>query len=245
MVSLRLENNRLAPNAMEPRVVDRRLRCGRRQLHALYQLAGAARGAHPCRAIMCSMCRRRKFRVIAPDVGGGFGVKADAYPGGRAGAVGLAPLRPAGEMDRDPRRHRCAGDNHGRDQVVHAELALDAARQDPRRARARAARRRRLHRVGRGRAADVFAALHAGRLRHPDAAGSPPRRCSPTPRRSASIAAPAGRKAIYVIERLLDRAAAELGIGPTRSAGAISSRRRRCRTRRRPARSTTAANSSG
>ena len=40
------------------------------------------------------------------------------------------------------------------------------------------------------------------------------RACSPTPCRSTPIAAPAGRKSIYLIERLIDAAARELGLDP-------------------------------
>ena len=46
VVKLRVENNRLSPIAMEPRVAHRRLQRGRRSLHALHRLAESARRAH-------------------------------------------------------------------------------------------------------------------------------------------------------------------------------------------------------
>ena len=66
------------------------------------------------------------LRVIAPDVGGGFGVKADAYP---EDALVLWAARKCGRPVKwiGSRSEALLGDNHGRDQVVDAELALDGA----------------------------------------------------------------------------------------------------------------------
>ncbi len=66
-----------------------------------------------------------RFRVIAPDVGGGFGVKADAYP---EDALVLWAARHCRRPVRwaATRSDALLGDNHALDQVVRAELALDA-----------------------------------------------------------------------------------------------------------------------
>ena len=66
-----------------------------------------------------------EFKVVAPDVGGGFGMKAAIYPEEAlvvwAAAKLNRPVKWTGE------RSECiASDTHGRHQITHAELALDA-----------------------------------------------------------------------------------------------------------------------
>jgi len=65
-----------------------------------------------------------RLRVIGPDVGGGFGMKADAYP---EDALVLWASRVAGRPVRwiSTRSEALASDTCGRDQVVHGELAFD------------------------------------------------------------------------------------------------------------------------
>ncbi len=65
-----------------------------------------------------------KFRVIAPDVGGGFGMKGDAYP---EDALVLWASRRCGRPVKwvATRSESLLGDAHGRDQVIHGEMALD------------------------------------------------------------------------------------------------------------------------
>ena len=66
-----------------------------------------------------------KLRVISPDVGGGFGMKADAYP--EDGLVLWASRRCGRPVKWVPTRSESiATDNHGRDQRVQAEMALTA-----------------------------------------------------------------------------------------------------------------------
>ena len=191
----------------------RPIRARRRQLHALHQFAGAARGAHAGRRPSSSACRRPSVRVIAPDVGGGFGVKADAYP---EDALVLWAARKCGRPVKwiGTRSDALLGDNHGRDQVVHAELALDAAGQDSGDPRPCAACGRRVHRVCRGRAVALFVALCAGRLRRPARCGLRPRRSSPTRRRSGVYRGAGRPEGIYVAERLMNEAAAQIGLAP-------------------------------
>jgi carbon-monoxide dehydrogenase large subunit len=49
------------------------------------------------------MCRNQN-QGVSPDVGGGFGMKANLLSRRHPGAVGGQTLRPAGEMDRDAQR---------------------------------------------------------------------------------------------------------------------------------------------
>ena len=166
-ISLRLENNRLAPNAMEPRAA-----LGQYEpADGTYTLYTSSQAPHAVRSQVAGHVfglPETSIRVIAPDVGGGFGVKADAYP---EDALVLWAARKCGRPVKwiGTRSDALLGDNHGRDQVVHAELALDAA------GKILAIRAHALHAVGayivvgRGRAAALFAALCAGRLRRADA----------------------------------------------------------------------------
>jgi carbon-monoxide dehydrogenase large subunit len=135
------------------------------------------------------------FRVVAPDVGDGFGVKADAYP---EDALVLWAARRCGRPVHwvATRADSIAGDNHARDQVVEAELALDAS------GKILAIRSHALHAVGAYIMSAAVAPLVYSLRYTPGVydvqtlwlttkAG-----CSRTPRRSASIAAPAVLKAI-------------------------------------------------
>ena len=51
-----------------------------------------------------SACRPLRLRVVAPDVGGGFGTKCSIYPEDVLIPVRLGPARPARQVDRDPPR---------------------------------------------------------------------------------------------------------------------------------------------
>ena len=77
-VSLQLQNPRLSANPIEPRGCSANT-TGRRRLHPAHQHAEPAR--RPARGWPRARdSPRRRLRVIGPDVGGGFGMKADAYP---------------------------------------------------------------------------------------------------------------------------------------------------------------------
>ncbi|HEV2430298.1 MAG TPA: molybdopterin cofactor-binding domain-containing protein, partial [Burkholderiales bacterium] len=66
-----------------------------------------------------------KLRVISPDVGGGFGMKGDVYP--EDGLVLWASRRLGRPVKWvATRTESLLGDNHGRDQLISAEMALDA-----------------------------------------------------------------------------------------------------------------------
>ena len=72
-----LVNNRLVPNAIEPRR-DRRIR-SRHPGHALYHQPEPARRAPLVISAFIGVAPEHKLRVIAPDVGGGFGSKIFIY----------------------------------------------------------------------------------------------------------------------------------------------------------------------
>jgi carbon-monoxide dehydrogenase large subunit len=123
VVSLRLENNRLSANSMEPRgaIGDYS------PADDSYTLYTSTQNPHGIRSILCGAVFKlpeTKVRVVAYDVGGGFGMKGDTYP--EEGLV-LWASRRLGRPVRwiATRAESIAGDDHGRDQVVNCEMALD------------------------------------------------------------------------------------------------------------------------
>jgi carbon-monoxide dehydrogenase large subunit len=123
VVSLRLENNRLSANALEPRgaIGDYS------PADDSYTLYTSTQNPHGIRSILCGAVFKlpeTKVRVVAYDVGGGFGMKGDTYP--EEGLV-LWASRRLGRPVRwiATRAESIAGDDHGRDQVVNCEMALD------------------------------------------------------------------------------------------------------------------------
>jgi carbon-monoxide dehydrogenase large subunit len=153
-----------------------------------------------------------KFRVVAQDVGGGFGMKGDSYP---EEALVLLASRRVGRPVKwiSTRSEGLLGDAHGRDQLVYGEMALDAE------GTILALRARALHSFGAYVAGAAVASLVFSLRLIPNAYAIPAvflttqavfTTTSPTaPYRGA------GRpEAVYVTERLLDRAAAVIGIDP-------------------------------
>jgi carbon-monoxide dehydrogenase large subunit len=120
-VSLRLYNNRITANAMEPRATIGDFS------NESYTLYTSSQNPHGVRSILCGAVFRIpeiKLRVVAPDVGGGFGMKGDIYP--EDGLV-LWASRKLGRPVKwvATRTESMLGDNHGRDQLINAEMALD------------------------------------------------------------------------------------------------------------------------
>jgi len=121
VVRRRFRNNRLIPNPMEPRVVlAERGEDGRLLLHA------SSQKPHDLRKFLGETLRlpEDRIRVISPDVGGGFGAKLFLYPEEAVVAwlghsLG-APVRWTGD-----RNEACLADAHGRDHVADAAMALD------------------------------------------------------------------------------------------------------------------------
>ncbi len=118
-----LVNNRLIPNAMEPRAAICEYDAGIDS----YTCFVTNQNPHVLKLILCAFVlglSENKLRVIAPDVGGGFGSKIYCYAEETvllwaAHHVGR-PIKWAAE-----RSESFLSDAHGRDHVTRAELALD------------------------------------------------------------------------------------------------------------------------
>ncbi len=124
IVEMDITNNRLVPNAMEPRaalaIYDEA-----EEHHTLYT---TSQNPHVARLVLSAFYQvapEHKLRVIAPDVGGGFGSKIFIYPeeivclwaSKRAGV----PIKWVAE-----RSESFLSDAHGRDHVSTAKMAFDA-----------------------------------------------------------------------------------------------------------------------
>jgi carbon-monoxide dehydrogenase large subunit len=118
-----LVNNRLAPNPMEPRAaIGHYNRAGDD-----YTLYVSNQNPHVERLLLTAFVMglpEHKVRVIAPDVGGGFGAKIYLY------AEDVCLTWASKKLNR-PIKWNCdrseafLSDAHGRDHVTHAELAMD------------------------------------------------------------------------------------------------------------------------
>jgi carbon-monoxide dehydrogenase large subunit len=123
VVSLRLENNRLAANPMENRGAIGEYNAG----DDLYTLYTSTQNPHGTRGALANLVFHKpetQFRVVARDVGGGFGMKGDTYP--EEGLV-LWASRRCGRPVKwiSSRSEAMLLDNHGRDQIVTGKMALD------------------------------------------------------------------------------------------------------------------------
>jgi aerobic carbon-monoxide dehydrogenase large subunit len=123
VTSLRLESNRLTACSLEPRGAIGQYQAADDQ----YVLYTSSQNPHGVRQMLASYVFKEpesKFRVISPDVGGGFGMKADAYP---EDALVLWAAKRCGRPVKwiASRSESFMGDNHGRDQSVTGEMALD------------------------------------------------------------------------------------------------------------------------
>ncbi|MEN6543189.1 xanthine dehydrogenase family protein molybdopterin-binding subunit [Parvibaculum sp.] len=124
VVKLDLVNNRLIPNAMEPRAAIGEYDKGT----GGYTLHTTSQNPHVARLVLSAfvgVAPEHKLRVIAPDVGGGFGSKIFIYAEETACVWAAAkvgrPIKWTAE-----RSESFMSDAHGRDHLSHAELALDA-----------------------------------------------------------------------------------------------------------------------
>ena len=121
-VSLRLENSRLSANPIEPRGSVGEYH----QATGTYTLHTSSQNPHGARHEICGVLglAETKLRVVSPDVGGGFGMKADAYP---EDVLVLWASRLLGRPVTwiATRSESMLSDTNGRDQVVRGELAFD------------------------------------------------------------------------------------------------------------------------
>lgn len=119
-----LTNNRLIPNAIEPRAAIADFNPGTEEL-TLYT---TSQNPHLVRLIMTAFIQlapEHKLRVIAPDVGGGFGSKIFVYSEETALAWASMKLGIPIKWTAD-RSESFLADAHGRDHVTEAELGIDA-----------------------------------------------------------------------------------------------------------------------
>ena len=124
VTKLDLTNNRLVPNAMEPRAAIGMYSRATEE----YTLYVSNQNPHVERLLMTAFVLglpEHKVRVIAPDVGGGFGSKIFLY------AEDVALTWAAKQVNRSikwtcERTESFLTDAHGRDHVSHAEMAMDA-----------------------------------------------------------------------------------------------------------------------
>jgi carbon-monoxide dehydrogenase large subunit len=125
VTTLDIVNNRLIPNAIEPRAAV----ASWTRADDSYLLYVTSQNPHVERLLMTAFVLglpEHKVRVIAPDVGGGFGSKIYLYAEETAMVwaskrVGL-PIKWVAD-----RSEAFLSDAHGRDHVTKAELALDKA----------------------------------------------------------------------------------------------------------------------
>jgi carbon-monoxide dehydrogenase large subunit len=123
ITQLEVINNRLVANPMEPRAAIGDFDRGSGE----YTLYTTTQNPHVIRLLMCAFVLQlpeHKVRVVAPDVGGGFGTKIFHY------AEEALVTWAAGKLARPvkwtaDRSEGFLSDAQGRDHVTHAELALD------------------------------------------------------------------------------------------------------------------------
>jgi carbon-monoxide dehydrogenase large subunit len=124
VVEIDLTNSRVAPNAMEPRAANGHFDGANEQ----YTLYTTSQNPHLTRLLLAAFTLHvpeHKLRVVAPDVGGGFGSKIFHY------AEELLVLWASKRIGRpvkwtSDRMEAFVSDAHGRDHHSKAQLALDA-----------------------------------------------------------------------------------------------------------------------
>jgi carbon-monoxide dehydrogenase large subunit len=123
VTKLTFRNNRLVPNAIEPRAAN----ASYNPSDDSYTLYVANQNPHVERLLMCAFVLgipEHKMRVVAPDVGGGFGSKIFLYGEETALVWASKQLRRPIKWTAE-RSESFLSDAHGRDHLTTAELALD------------------------------------------------------------------------------------------------------------------------
>jgi carbon-monoxide dehydrogenase large subunit len=123
-VRFELTNNRLVPNPMEPRAAL----ASYEDAEENYTLWTTSQNPHVARLVLSAfynIAPEHKLRVIAPDVGGGFGSKIYIYP---EEMVCLWAAKKVGRPVKwvSDRTEAFLTDAHGRDHTSTAEMAFDA-----------------------------------------------------------------------------------------------------------------------
>ncbi len=117
-------NNRLVPNALEPRAAVAEYDPGAEH----FTLWTTSQNPHVARLVISAfvgVAPEHKLRVIAPDVGGGFGSKIFIYPEEVVCLWASKKVARPVKWTAD-RSEAFVTDAHGRDHVTHAELGFDA-----------------------------------------------------------------------------------------------------------------------
>jgi aerobic carbon-monoxide dehydrogenase large subunit len=211
VVTLELVNNRVVANSMEPRnaLAEYDPASDRSTLYT------ATQGPHFVRDPLAEAVLKmpkEKLRVITPNVGGGFGMKAFVYPEQALVVWASRKLKRPVKWQED-RSEGFVSDNQGRDHLTRAELALDA------KGRFLGLRVSILANLGAylspfgsfvpTRSTDLVSGLYAIGAIHVNVKGV----CTNTVAVCAYRGA--GRpEAAYLLERLVDAAARELGMTP-------------------------------
>lgn len=124
VVKLDVTNNRLAPNAMEPRAAIADYDAAEEH----FTLYTTSQNPHVARLVLSAfynIAPEHKLRVIAPDVGGGFGSKIFIYPEEMVALWASKKVERPVKWTGD-RTEAFLTDAHGRDHITHAEMAFDA-----------------------------------------------------------------------------------------------------------------------
>ncbi len=119
---LKIVNNRIVVASMEPRAAIGEYADGR------YTLTSNTQGGWSLKNVLATRVLNidpALLRVVTPDVGGGFGMKAFIYP---EQALVLVAAKKLGAPVKwmSTRSEAFLSDTHGRDNLAEAELALDA-----------------------------------------------------------------------------------------------------------------------
>jgi aerobic carbon-monoxide dehydrogenase large subunit len=119
---LDLANNRLVPNAMEPRAAVGEYDAG----NEAFTLYTTSQNPHVARLVLSAfigIAPEHKLRVIAPDVGGGFGSKIFIYAEETVCVWAAKKVgRPVKWVADRTEEFLCVA--HGRDHLTHAEMAI-------------------------------------------------------------------------------------------------------------------------
>ncbi len=124
VVEIELSNNRLIPNAMEPRSAIAEYSTGTDEI----TIHTTSQNPHLVRLILAAFVQlapEHKLRVIAPDVGGGFGSKIFVYSEEVSVAWAAKKLRRPVRWTAT-RSESFLTDAHGRDHLTKARLALNS-----------------------------------------------------------------------------------------------------------------------
>ncbi len=212
VTELELINNRLAPNAMETRAVNAIYDSGRDH-YTLYVASQNPHGLRMTLAAVIGFGPEHRIRVISEDVGGGFGSKAFNY------AEEVVCMWAAKRVGRPvkwtaDRSEALLTDAHGRDHVTKAALAMDANH--------RITAMRVFTQANIGAYLSTFGTLIPTYVYAPLLSGQyniPAIHCQVIARYSNTTPVDAYRgagrpEAGYVVERLVDTAARELGVDP-------------------------------